>query len=63
RAPPHPAGVFVIHWAPTRGGRAGRAPRVGAPPVLVIAVSWQDAPLRLPTANNRVTVRLPNATA
>ncbi|MGQ6186187.1 hypothetical protein ACUNGU_24795, partial [Serratia sp. IR-2025] len=41
------------------GGARGGAP----PPVLVIAVSWQDAPLQLPTANNRVTVRLPNATA
>ncbi|MEO2277842.1 hypothetical protein ABDY50_21335, partial [Serratia marcescens] len=56
-------GLWVFDWAAPRGGRAGRAPRVAAPPVLVIAVSWQDAPLRLPTANNRVTVRLPNATA
>jgi hypothetical protein len=55
--------VFVIEWDAYSVGPDGREPRVPAPPVLVIAVSWQETPLQLPTANNRVTVRLPNATA
>ncbi|HFX6838165.1 TPA: hypothetical protein ACIFNH_000561, partial [Serratia marcescens] len=63
RVEPQDGGVFVIEWDAYSVGPDGHAPRVAAPPVLVIAVSWQDAPLRLPTANNRVTVRLPNAMA
>ena len=55
--------VFVIEWDAYGAGLGGREARVAAPPVLVIAVSWQELPLQLPTANNRVTVRLPNATA
>lgn len=63
RVEPQDGGVFVIEWDAYSVGPDGREPRVPAPPVLVIAVSWQEAPLQLPTANNRVTVRLPNATA
>lgn len=62
RVEPQDGGVFVIEWDAYSVGPDGREPRVAAPPVLVVAVSWQDAPLQLPTANNRVTVRLPNAT-
>lgn len=63
RVEPQDGGVFVIEWDAYGVEPDGRAPRVAAPPVLVIAVSWQETPLQLPTANNRVTVRLPNATA
>lgn len=55
--------MFVIEWDAYRVGPDGCEPRVPAPPVLVIVVSWQQTPLQLLTANNRVTVRLPNATA
>ena len=63
RVEPQDGGVFVIEWDAYGAGLGGREARVAAPPVLVIAVSWQELPLQLPTANNRVTVRLPNATA
>ncbi|OKB68245.1 hypothetical protein BHU62_03300 [Serratia marcescens] len=63
RVEPQDGGVFVIEWDAYSVGSDGREPRVPAPPVLTIAVSWQEAPLQLRTANNRVTVRLPNATA
>lgn len=63
RVEPQNGGVFVIEWDAYSVGPGGREPRVPAPPVLVIAVSWQETPLQLPTANNRVTVRLPNAAA
>ncbi|MGK0664034.1 hypothetical protein [Serratia marcescens] len=63
RVEPQDGGVFVIEWDAYGVGPGGREPRVAAPPVLVIAVSWQETPLQLPTANNRVTVRLPNAAA
>ena len=63
RVEPQDGGVFVIEWDAYSVGPDGREPRVPAPPVLVVAVSWQETPLQLPTANNRVTVRLPNAAA
>jgi hypothetical protein len=63
RVEPQDGGVFVIELDAFSMGPDGREPRVPAPPVLAVAVSWQEVPLQLPTANNRVTVRLPNATA
>ncbi|MEX0633540.1 hypothetical protein M8494_21820 [Serratia ureilytica] len=54
RVEPQDGNVFVIEWDAYNVGPDGRAPRSQRRRrYWVIAVSWRDAPLRLPTANNR----------
>ncbi|WP_375056862.1 hypothetical protein [Zobellella sp. DQSA1] len=58
---PQDGGIFRITLDAYSYGPDGRAPRRPAPPVLALLVDWQEDPLLLPTEQNRVTLRLPNA--